>query len=132
MEHHKSNLSLFDRFEKADVAQGVQRRRHQAGANINHRDTCVCGRQRVDDAHLIGHRRDVDDLANVAVKAFERALRRFGVESARRHLMRGEIVKQCSGDGGLSDAALVRANQDQCWFSHNRTLTDATRVSILK
>src|SRR5207245_2510057 len=46
--------------------------------------------------------------------------------------MRGEIIKQCSGDGGLSDASLVRADQDQCWFCHNRTLTDATRVSILK
>jgi hypothetical protein len=92
----------------------------------------VCGRQRIDDPHLIGHRGDVDDLANVAVKAFERAFRRLGIECARRHLMCGEIVKQRSGDSGLSDAAFVRADQDQCWFSHNPTLTDATRVSILK
>ena len=60
------------------------------------------------------------------MKAFERALRRFGIESARRHVMRGEIVEQCAGDGGLADAALVRADQNQCWFSHDRTLTDAT------
>ena len=46
--------------------------------------------------------------------------------------MRGEIIKQRAGDGGLADASLIRADQDQCWFCHNRTLTDATRVSTLK
>jgi hypothetical protein len=39
------------------------------GANIDHRDTGVCGRQRVDDPHLIGHRGGVDDFGVSVSKA---------------------------------------------------------------
>jgi hypothetical protein len=111
VEHHKGNLSLFDRFEKTDVAQSVQRRRHQSGADIDDGDRRVGRRQRVDNAHLIGDRGGVDDFADVAVKALERAFRSFCVESARRYIMRGAVVEQSPGDGGLADASLVRADQ---------------------
>ena len=66
MEHHKGDLPLLDRFEKADIAQSVQRRRHQSGADIDDGYRRVGRRQRVDDAHF----------ADVAMKAFERS---FGV-----------------------------------------------------
>jgi len=67
------------------------------------------------------------------MKTLERAFRRLGVEGARRHVMCGEVVKQGAGDGRFADASLVSADQDQCRFRHNHTLTDAKlRVSILK
>ena len=84
MEHDKSNLSLLDGIEKTDVAQSVQGWRHQSGANVDDGHGRVCRRQRVDDAHLIGDRGCVDDFADLAVKALERAFRSFSVESARR------------------------------------------------
>ena len=90
MEHHKGDLAFFDRFEKSDVAQGVQRRRHQSGADVDNRDGRVRRRQRVDDAHLIRDRGGIDDFADIAMKAFERSLRRFGIERERRHMMCGE------------------------------------------
>jgi hypothetical protein len=67
---------LLDRFEKADIAQSVQRRRHQSGAD--------------DDAHLIGDSGGVDHFADVAMKAFERSLWRFSIERTRRHIMCGK------------------------------------------
>jgi hypothetical protein len=106
----KSDLSLFDRVEKSDVAQGMQRRRHQSGADVDDRHGRVGCRQRVDDAHLIGDRGGVDDFADLAMETFERSLWRFGVERARRHMMCGEIIEQGPGDGGLANAPLVRAN----------------------
>jgi hypothetical protein len=57
------------------------------------------------------------------MEALERSLRSFGIECARRHMMRGEIIEQGSGDGGLADASLIRADQNQCWFSHDPPLT---------
>jgi hypothetical protein len=59
---------------------------------------------------LIRDRGCVDDFADVAMKAFERSLRRFGIERARRHIMCCEIIEQGPGDGGLADASLVRAD----------------------
>ena len=43
-------------------------------------------------------------------------------------MMCGEIVEQCAGNRGLANATLVRAHQDQCWFSHFDTLTNATTL----
>ena len=33
--NRRGDLPLLDRFEKADIAQSVQRRRHQSGADID-------------------------------------------------------------------------------------------------
>jgi hypothetical protein len=59
---------------------------------------------------LIGDSGGVDHFADVAMKAFERSLWRFGIERTRRHIMCGEIIEQSAGDGGLADASLVRAD----------------------
>ena len=95
----------------------AQCRRQQAGAHIDHRDAGI-GRQRIEDPHLVGDRGDVDDLGDVGMKALERALGRFGVEGARRDLMGGEIIQQRARDGGLADAAFVRADHDYRWLRH--------------
>jgi hypothetical protein len=44
------------------------------------------------------------------MKALERSFRSFSIERARWHMMRGEIIEQGPGDGGLADASLVRAD----------------------
>ena len=110
MKHHKRNLPLFDCFEKADIAQSVQRRRHQSGADVDDGHRRVGRRQRIDDAHLIRDCGGIDDFADVAMKAFERSLWRFSIERERRHMMCDEIIEQGPGDGGLADASLVRAD----------------------
>src|SRR5690349_2668289 len=122
MEHDEGDLSLFDRIEKSDIAQSMQSRRHQSGAHVDDRDGRIGRRQRVDDPHLIGDRGGVDDFADLTMETFERSLRHFGIESARLHMMCGEIIEQGARDCRLADAALVRADQNQCWFSHDATL----------
>ena len=87
--NRRGDLPLLDRFEKADIAQSVQRRRHQSGADIDDGYRRVGRRQRVDDTHLIGDSGGVDHFAYVAMKAFERSLWRFGIERTRRHIMCG-------------------------------------------
>ena len=46
----------------------------------------------------------------------------FGIEGADRRLMRAEIIEQGAGDGGLADAALVGAHENDCWPGHSATL----------
>src|SRR5215472_18060180 len=93
MEHYKGDLPLLDRFEKADIAQSVQRRRHQSGADIDDGYGRVGGRQRVDDAHLIGDSGGVDHFADVAMKAFKRS---FGVSVSNARVGTLCAVKQSS------------------------------------
>ena len=81
--------------------------------------------QRVENLHLIGDRGDVDNFGDVGMKAFERTARGFGVEGARRHVMRDEIIEQRAGDRGLPHTAFVRPDQNNCWL-HDFP-TDATQ-----
>jgi hypothetical protein len=46
-------------------------------------------------------------------------------------VMRGKIVEQRTGDRSFTYAALIRANQNQSWFSHDRTLIDAQVASFI-
>ncbi len=69
-----------------------------------------------------GHRGDIHHFCNVGMEALERPARPFGVESARRHLMRGEIIEQGARDSRLADAPLVGAHKDDCWSGHAKIL----------
>src|SRR5438477_6667069 len=122
MENDEGDLSLFDRVEKPDIAQSLQGRRHQSGAHVDDGDSSIGCRQCIDDPHLIGDRGGIDDFTDLAMEMFKRSLRHFGIESARLHMMGGEIIEQGARDCRLADAALVRPDQNQCWFSHDATL----------
>ena len=92
-------------------SQGAPAPRTRSSHSFAERLSCGIGRrQRVDDTHLIGDSGGVDHFADVAMKAFERSLWRFGIERTRRHIMCSEIIEQSARDGGLADASLVRAD----------------------
>src|SRR5262245_50149856 len=74
--------------------------------------------ERVEDLHLVWYQIHVHDLGRLGVEALERALWRLGVERARRNLMCREIVEQRARHGCLANAALVRADNEHCWFRH--------------
>src|SRR5580658_5369016 len=78
---------------------------------------------RVEEAHLIGDRSDVDDVAMFRMKALESAFWRFGIECPRRQVMRREVVEQRAGDGGFAHASLVRTHHDHRRLRHGLYLT---------
>jgi len=74
---------------------------------------------------------DVEDIRHVRMKALERALGHFRVESARAHLVVGEVVEQCASDRCLADTSFVCAYQYDCGLCHDaHTAYHTTRLSI--
>ena len=89
----KVSWRLLRRVEKSDVAQRPQRGREQPGADVDHRD--LAPRSTACRKSSSGRRSsDVDDLGDVRMEAFQRALGRFGVEGAGRDVVGDEIVEQ--------------------------------------
>ena len=123
MEDGEGELPLLHRVEKADVAQRAQRGREQAGAHVDHGDAGVGARERIEDPHLVGHRRGIDDVGDVGMKPLQRALGRFGIEGPCRHMVGGEIIEQRARYCSLADAALVRSYDDHRWLGHGRSLS---------
>ena len=118
VEHREGDLTLLRRLDKADVAQRLERGQHQARAHVDQRHRRVGGAERVEDLHLVGDQRHVDDVGQVGMEALERAARRLGVEGASGDLVGGEIVEQGARDRGLADPALVRSHDNDGWLGH--------------
>ena len=55
------------------------------------------------------------------MKALQRALGRFGIESPCRHVVGCEVIQQRPRYRGLADAALVRSYNDHRWLGHGRS-----------
>jgi hypothetical protein len=85
----------------------------------------VAGVQRVEHLHLIGHIGDVDHLGRDRMKPFQGAARMLGVESARRHVLRGQIIEHRAGHCGFADTALVGADEKNDWFHAPNSLFPA-------
>src|SRR5450755_365445 len=118
MKYREGDLALLGRFDEANIAERLQGRRQQAGANVDHRHLGFGIAERVEDFHLVRNFGDVDDFGHRGMKTLERAARRFGVEGARRRTMRAEIIEQRAGDGGFSNTALIGADEDDCGSGH--------------
>jgi hypothetical protein len=56
------------------------------------------------------------------MKTLERAARRFRIEGAGWRLMRAKIVDQGAGDGCLTNATFIGANENNGWSGHGATL----------
>src|ERR1700681_1437150 len=122
MKHGKGDLSRLRRIEKADVAQCDQRRRQQAGANVDYGDGGGYRIQRIEDFHLIRSRGHIDDLGQIGMKTPQRATGGFGVEGAGGYVVGAEIIKQGARDRGLADPALVSAYHNHYWLRHELPL----------
>ena len=92
--------------------------RQQAGADVDHRDHASA----LDSVSKIfiwsAVEVHVHHLGHVGMEALQRALRRFGVEGAGRHIVGDEVVEQRARHGRLADAALVRTDQNHRWLCH--------------
>ena len=91
MKHREGDLALLGRFDEADIIERLQGRRQQAGADIDHRDFGIGAAKRVEDLHLIGDLRDVDnfgpcrDGSGAACRAAPRCRRHASASDARRN-----------------------------------------------
>ncbi len=118
VEQRKGELALLGRVDEADVAQSPQGRRHQAGAHVDDGDRGLRGVECIEYPHLVGDRRDIDDLGQIGMKPPERAARGFGIEGAGRNLVGREVVEQGARHGGLADPAFVGSDDDDCRLGH--------------
>jgi hypothetical protein len=118
VEDRKGDLSLFGGVNEADVAQRLQRGRHETGTHVDERHGGLGRIERVENLHLVGDERNIDDFGQLGVKALERATGCLGVKGTHRNLVGGEIIEESARDCRLAHPALVRPDDDDCWLCH--------------
>jgi len=119
VKYREGDLAGLGGVEKTDVAQGGQRRRQQAGTNVDDGDGGARRVQRVEDLHLVRGRRHVDDFGDVGMETPQRAAWRFGIEGPGWHIVGAEIVQQGARDGGLADPPLSAPTTITTGFAMN-------------
>ena len=119
VEHREGELALLGRVEEADVAQRPQRRSTAGRRGCRSPSPA---RRRCDSVSKIFIWSAVECMSTTSVMSgwnrFSVPFGALGVEGAGRDVVGDEIVEQRPRHGRLADAALVRADQDDCRLCH--------------
>jgi hypothetical protein len=103
-------LALFDAIKETDLAQGFERRRKQASADID--DGYLGVPEIIKYEHLIIGPGEVHDLRIIGKEALQHAKWCLSVKGAIRDALVLEVIDQGARDGRLANASAVGSDDD--------------------